>query len=107
EDGVDSEMLEEVAWHLVQLGLGWRRNHHAEVQRVSFKLGLHGEGLHLLDRVPGDEHLLRRLQNVRILCGEVAARRVRAGWQHYQGHGKGQHSLHRFTPEEGRTRMTR
>ena len=44
---------------------------------VALELGLHREGLDLLGRVPGDEHLLGRLQDVLVLGGEVAAGRVR------------------------------
>ena len=68
-------MLEEIARHLVQLRLARRRDHHAEIEGVAFELRLHREGLDFLARVPGDEHLLGRLQNVGILRREVAARR--------------------------------
>ena len=47
EDGVDGEVLEEVARHLVQLGLAGRGDDHAEVQRVALELRLDGERLHL------------------------------------------------------------
>ena len=73
-DRVDGEMLEEVARHLVQLRLARRRDHHAEVERVPLELRLHGEGFHLLGRVPREERLLRRLQDVGVLGGEIAAR---------------------------------
>src|SRR5262249_26127895 len=78
-DGEDGEVLEEVAGHLVQLRLGRRRDHHAEVQGVALELGLDGEALLLLDRVPRDKYLLGRLQNVRVLRREVTARRVHRG----------------------------
>ena len=73
QDGVDGEVLEELLRHLVQLGLRWRGNHHAEVERVAFELRLHGEGFDLLLRVEGDKHLLRRLEDIGILRGKVAA----------------------------------
>ena len=51
----------------------------AKVLGVALKLRLDGKALRFLDRVPGDEHLLGRLQNVGVLGGEVAARRPGAG----------------------------
>src|SRR5260221_5389818 len=80
QDRVDREVLEEVTRHLVQLGLRRRGNDHAEVERISLELRLHGERLDLFDRVPGQERLLRGLQNVRILRAEITAGSA-GGWR--------------------------
>jgi hypothetical protein len=77
-DRVDGEMLEEIARHLVQLGLARRRNDHAEVEGVALELRLHGERLDFFFRIPGDEHLLGGLQDVGVLGGEITAGGLRA-----------------------------
>ena len=94
QDGVDGEVLEEVARHLVQLRLGRRRDDHAEVEGIALELGLHREALQLFDRVPGDEHLLGRLQDVGVLRGEVAAGRARHRRQGQARDQGGGHSGH-------------
>src|SRR5262249_24087605 len=76
QDRVHRQMLEVIAWHLVQLRLARRRDDHAEIERVALELRLHGEGFDLFGLVPGDKHLLGGLQNVSVLGGEVAARRL-------------------------------
>src|SRR5262249_10261327 len=75
EDGEDGEFLEEVARHLVQLGLAGRGDDHAEVQGVALELRLHREALDLLDGVPGDKDFLRRLQDVLVLRRKVTPAR--------------------------------
>jgi hypothetical protein len=77
------ELLDHLASHFIASRwsikamhkLGRRGNDHAEIQGVALELGLDGEGFDLLGRIPGDEHLLGRLQNIRVLGAEITARR--------------------------------
>ena len=72
-DRVDRQVFEVVTRHIVQYRLGGRRNDHAEIERVAFKFRLDRECLDLRGRIPRDEYLLRRLQNVGVFRGKVTA----------------------------------
>src|SRR5205823_4792711 len=81
----DGEMLEEVARHLVQLWLAGSRDDHAKVERIPLELGLHRERFHLLDRIPGQKRLLRRLKDIGVLGAEVTAGGIAGRSHHHPG----------------------
>src|SRR5262249_50954009 len=112
EDGEDGEFLEEVAGHLVQLGLRRRRDDHAEVGGVPLELRLDGKRLYLLVGVVGEERLLGGLQDVLVLGRKVAAgrlgRRRHRPQQRQGGQGQqSQHSSHGVFPPKRGDRRTR
>src|SRR5262249_18845935 len=79
QNGEDSQLLEKIARHLIELRPHWRGDDHAEIEWVALEVGLRRDALDLLNGVPGDERLLRGLQDVLVLGREVAARRI--GWR--------------------------
>src|SRR6516165_1658500 len=86
-------MPEEIARHLVELGLRWCRDDHAEIERIALEFRLHRELFDLLAWVPSDEHFLRRLQDVRVLRGEIATRRF-GGRGHQQAQRQRWQKIH-------------
>src|SRR5262249_54294987 len=66
-EGEHGEFLEEIAGHLVQLGLAWGRDDHAEVVGPALELRLDGEGFDFGLRVPGEKDFLTRLLHVLLL----------------------------------------
>src|SRR5262249_35131759 len=76
EKRVQSQMVEKIARHRVELGLAGRRDDHAEVLGAPLELRLDGEGFELTDRIPGYEGFLSRLKDVGVLSCEIAARRI-------------------------------
>src|SRR5262249_46367187 len=76
EDREYRHLLEEIARHLVELGLARGWDHHSEVLGAALKLRLYGERLGFLVGIPGNERLLPRLLHVLVLGSEITTRRV-------------------------------